>query len=120
MSLPASHDELERCYSVGMHFVYVLRTRDNALYVGVTENVAQRLSTHNSGKGTKWIKGDRGAQLVYSEPYLTLSSARKRGVQLKKWSRAKKEALIVGDATALKKLSRSRLPARLAAPRATA
>ena len=103
-----------------MHFVYVVRTRDNALYVGVTENVAQRLSTHNSGKGAKWIKGDRGAQLVYSEPYLTLSSARKREVQLKKWSRAKKEALIVGDATALKKLSRSRSPARLAAPRATA
>jgi len=103
-----------------MHFVYVLHTRDNALYVGVTETVAQRLSTHNSGKGAKWIKRDRGAQLVYSEPYLTLSSARKREVQLKKWSRAKKEALIVGDATALKELSRSRSPARLAAPRATA
>ena len=91
-----------------MHFVYILRTLGNALYVGVTKNVAQ----HNSGKGAKWIKADRGAQLVCSESYLTLSSARKREVQLKKWSRAKKEALIVTDATALKKLSRSRSPGR--------
>src|SRR6266481_9537352 len=95
-----------------MHFAYLLRTFGNAPYVGVTENVAQRLSTHNSGKGAKWIKGDRDAQLVYSECYLTLSSAPKREVQLKKWSRAKKEALIVGDVTTLKKLSRSRSPAR--------
>ena len=71
---------------------------------------------HNSGKGAKWIKADRGAQLVYSESYLTLSSARKHEVQLKKWSRAKKEALIVTDATALKKLSRSRSPARWRQP----
>ncbi len=95
-----------------MHFVSVLRTLGNALYLEVTENVAQRLSMHNSGKGAKWIKADRGAQLVYSESYLTLSSARKREVQLKKWSRAKKEELIVRDATALKKLSRLRAPAR--------
>jgi len=95
-----------------MHFVSVLRTLGNALYLEVTENVAQRLSMHNSGKGAKWSKADRGAQLVYSESYLTLSSARKREVQLKKWSRAKKEELIVRDATALKKLSRLRSPAR--------
>jgi putative endonuclease len=95
-----------------MHFVYILRTLGNALYVGVTENIARRLNMHNSGKGANWMKANRGAQLVYSEPYLTLGSARKREVQLKKWSRAKKEALIVGDAAALKKLSRSRSQAR--------
>jgi putative endonuclease len=103
-----------------MYFVYILRTLGNSLYVGVTEDIAQRLSMHNSGKGAKWMKANRGAQLVYSESYLTLSSARKREVQLKKWSRAKKEALIVGDATALKKLSRSRSPARSRHPRTIA
>jgi putative endonuclease len=103
-----------------MYFVYILRTLANALYVGVTEDIAQRLTMHNSGKGAKWMKANRGAQLVYSESYLTLSSARKREVQLKKWSRAKKEALIVGDATALKKLSRSRSTARGRHPRTIA
>jgi len=35
-----------------------------------------------------------------------LRSARKREIQLKKWSRAKKEALIAGNAAMLKHLSR--------------
>jgi len=47
-----------------------------------------------------------GAHVVYSESYPTLGLARKREIQLKKWSRAKKEALIAGDAAILKNLSR--------------
>ena len=65
----------------------------------------QRLSTHNSGKGAEWIKVNRDARLVYCETHATLGSARKREIQLKKWSRAKKEALIAGDLTMLKSLS---------------
>lgn len=34
-----------------MYFVYILRTLDNSLYVGVTENVDERIATHNGGKG---------------------------------------------------------------------
>jgi len=89
-----------------MCFVYILRTFDNSLYIGVAENVDERMATHNSGKGAEWTKTHRGGRLVYSEPHLTLSSARKREAQLKKWSRAKKEALIVGDFATLKALSR--------------
>ena len=103
-----------------MYFVYILRTFGNTLYVGVTEDIVQRLNMHNSGKGAKWMKANRGARVVFSESHLTLSSARKREVQLKKWSRAKKEALIVGDATALKELSRSRSPARWRHPKMVA
>src|SRR5205807_8327925 len=68
----------------------------HALYQ-VTESLDQRISTHNSGKGAEWIKAHRGARLVYYESHATLGSARKREIQLKKWSRAKKEALIAGD-----------------------
>ena len=90
-----------------MYYVYILRGASNTLYVGVTENVAARIATHNQGKGAHWTKTYRGASLVYSEAHLTLGSARKREMQLKKWSRAKKEALIAGDVAQLKKLSRS-------------
>jgi putative endonuclease len=92
-----------------MYFVYILRTLGNTLYIGVAENLDERIATHNSGKGAEWTKAHRGARLVYSEPHLTLSSARKREIQLKKWSRAKKEALIAGDLARLKNLSRRRL-----------
>jgi putative endonuclease len=90
-----------------MCFLYILRTSSNRLYIGVTESLDQRISTHNSGKGAEWIKVNRGARLVYCETYATLGSARKREIQLKKWSRAKKEALIAGDFAMLKNLSRS-------------
>jgi putative endonuclease len=91
-----------------MYFLYILRTSSNTLYIGVTENLDQRISAHKSGKGAEWIKAHPGARLVYRESHATLSSARKREIQLKKWSRAKKEALIAGDLAMLKNLSRRR------------
>ena len=75
-----------------MFFVYILRTVSNTLYIGVTQNLDQRISTHNSGKGAEWVKANRDAHLVYCESHTTLGSARKREMQLKNWSRAKKEA----------------------------
>ena len=89
-----------------MFLVYILRTVSNTLYIGVTQNLDQRLSTHNSGKGAEWVKANRDAHLVYCESHTTLGSARKREMQLKNWSRAKKEALIAGNFVALKNLSR--------------
>ena len=89
-----------------MYFVYILGTLDNSLYIGVTENVDERIAAHKSGNGAEWTRSHCGARLVYSEPHITLSSARKRELQLKKWSRAKKEALIAGDLALLKALSR--------------
>jgi putative endonuclease len=89
-----------------MCFLYILRTSSNTLYIGVTESLDQRINTHNSGKGAEWIKVHRDARLVYSESHATLGSARKREIQLKKWSRAKKEALIAGDLAMLRNLSR--------------
>ena len=91
---------------VPVYYVYILLTLDNTLYIGVTETLDQRINTHNSGKGAEWIKAHPNAHLVYFEPHATLSSARKREIQLKKWSRAKKEALIAGDFVKLKGLSR--------------
>jgi hypothetical protein len=46
-----------------MYYVYILRTSSNTLYVGVTENLRRRISTHNSGKRSEWIKVHPDAQL---------------------------------------------------------
>jgi predicted GIY-YIG superfamily endonuclease len=89
-----------------MYFVYVLRTLSNTLYIGVTQALDQRIAAHNRGRGARWTKAHPGARIVYSESYPTLGLARKREIQLKRWSRAKKEALIAGDAAMLKNLSR--------------
>ncbi|MFZ4694671.1 MAG: GIY-YIG nuclease family protein [Verrucomicrobiia bacterium] len=89
-----------------MHFLYILRTSSDDLYIGVTENLERRLDAHNHNQGADWIKKHRNAHLVYSEEHPDLASARKREVQLKKWSRAKKEALIANNFRKLKELSR--------------
>jgi putative endonuclease len=89
-----------------VYFVYILRTASNTLYIRVTQALDERIDAHHRGKGAEWTKVHRGAQVVYSESYPTLGLARKREIQLKKWSRDKKEALIAGDVAMLKNLSR--------------
>jgi len=95
-----------------MYCVYILRTLDDSLYIGVTENLDERTANHNRRRGADWTKAHYGARLAYSETQATLGSARKREMQLKKWSRPKKEALIAGNVAQLKKLSRSKSTVR--------
>ncbi len=78
-------------------FVYILRCSDGSYYVGSTTNVANRLDIHNAGRGPRFTACRRPVELVYSELCDTRDQARQREIQIKKWSRAKKEALIAGD-----------------------
>jgi putative endonuclease len=91
---------------VMMYFVYIIRTLDDTLYIGVSQNLGQRIDSHRSGKGAGWTKAHPGACCVYTEPHAILGSARRREAQPKGWTRAKKEALTGGDLTTLKNLSR--------------
>jgi len=67
-----------------MFFGYILRTASNTFYVGVTEKLGHRVGEHQRGKGAEWTKVHKGGVLVYNETHVTLSSARKREIQLKK------------------------------------
>jgi len=80
-----------------MYYVYILRTSLNTLYIGQTNNLEKRLKEHQnkSGKSAKYIRYFDSTELVYSEKYLTRKEAMQREAQLKKWSKAKKEALIL-------------------------
>ena len=85
--------------------VYILRTSSNTLYVGQTNNLEKRLREHQT-KGSKSAKYTRyfsKLELVYSEDFTTRHDAMRREFQIKHWSRKKKEALIRGDMTSLKK-----------------
>jgi putative endonuclease len=88
--------------------VYILRCADGSYYVGLTEDLKGREHAHNSGLGSKYTFLRRPVQLVYSESYDSLGKAIERERQLKRWSRTKKKALIVGDAARLKQLSKRR------------
>ena len=87
-----------------MYYIYILRTSSNTLYVGQTNNLERRLKEHKnkSSKSAKYIRYFSSFNLVYSEQYLTRKEAMEREIQLKKWPKVKKEALIKGDSKLLK------------------
>ena len=89
-----------------MYTVYILRFSDNSLYIGQTNNLAERLAQHNNHttKSAKFSKDHGNFVLVYQEEYVSRLEAMRREKQLKGWTRAKKEALISGDKELLKKL----------------
>ena len=65
-----------------MYAVYVLKSSDNKLYKGVTNDLVRRLQEHNSGQ-TKTTASMNKLELVYTETYNTFVEARKREVYLK-------------------------------------
>lgn len=88
--------------------VYILLSADGAFYVGHTEDLEQRLATHNAGKGAAFTAARRPVSLAYAEPQASKAGAVAREIQLKKWSRAKKLALISSDSASLHRLARRR------------
>jgi len=77
-------------------YFYIVRCRDNSLYSGITNNMEERVKEHNKGTGARYTLIRRPVVLVYRETYNNASEARKRESQIKRWTRLKKERLIVG------------------------
>lgn len=87
--------------------VYILRLKSGGLYVGCTQNLLSRLSAHDKGTASITTQLDRPIRVVWLEIHPSFPSARQRETQIKKWSRAKKEALIQANWSELKELSRA-------------
>jgi len=79
-----------------MYYVYILRTSSDTLYIGQTNNLERRLLEHQnkSTKSAKYLKYFSSLSLVYTETFATRAEAMKREIELKKLTKAKKEALI--------------------------
>jgi putative endonuclease len=93
-----------------MPWVYILRCATGDLYIGMTGDLEQRLKRHNEGTACGFTRHRRPITLAYSEETLTWMDATARERQIKRWTRAKKEALIAGDRQSLHTLSRCRRP----------
>jgi predicted GIY-YIG superfamily endonuclease len=87
-----------------MWFVYIVRCADDSLYIGETHDVSGRVAKHNEGSAAAHTAHRRPVRLVYTEEHATRADCLKRERQLKRWTRAKKEALIAGERALLKKL----------------
>ena len=89
-------------------WLYILRLKSGQLYIGCTKELDERIQDHKSGRACQTTQLDPPVDLLYSEIFKTFSEARRREAQIKKWSRAKKEALVAGDTQKLRELSKSR------------
>ena len=89
-------------------YLYILECQDEALYVGITENLKRRFKEHQEGKGGHYTKYCKPQKIIYFEECASKTLAEKREKQIKRWSRVKKLALINKDLIALRKLSKSR------------
>ena len=90
-----------------MRYVYILRCQDDSLYIGETDELTRRVDRHNKGRGCGYTASRLPVSLVYAEQFSSRIEAVHRERQLKRWTRAKKEALIAGDWPKLRRLSQS-------------
>lgn len=83
------------CYnSWEMYYTYFVRCADGSLYAGYTNDLNRRVEAHNAGKGAKYTRSRLPVLLVYSESFDEAREARSREWNLKRLTRAQKEALI--------------------------
>jgi predicted GIY-YIG superfamily endonuclease len=92
--------------------LYILRCSDGSYYVGHTDDLDVRIAQHQSGELPGYTSTRLPVELVFATDFPSRDDALQREFQVKGWSRAKKEALIRGDWTALQALSRNRQGAR--------
>ena len=74
--------------------VYIVKCNDGTLYTGISNNVDNRVTKHNSGKGAKYTKTRLPVQLVYTKVIGTKSDALKEEYRIKQLSRLEKLKLL--------------------------
>ena len=81
----------------GLNYTYILKCSDDTLYTGWTNDIKERVHTHNTGNGAKYTKSRLPVRLMYWEVFKTKSEALKRECQIKKYTRKQKLTLIEGE-----------------------
>lgn len=80
------------------YYVYILASRRNGpLYVGVTNDLARRVSEHRQGLIPGFTKEHGVRMLVWSERHSDIYEAILREKRIKRWRRAWKLSLIEAE-----------------------
>lgn len=86
-------------------FVYILKCSDGSYYTGHTDNIESRISAHKQG----FISGYTSTRLPVEVVYVGMCGTRYEALanerRIKRWTRAKKEALIRGDWAEIERLT---------------
>ena len=91
------------------YYVYILRCTDNSLYTGITNDLERRVNEHNDGKlPDAYTFKRRPVALEWFQDFTEPNQALYFEKKLKRWSKAKKEALIKGDFNMIETLAECR------------
>lgn len=90
------------------YYVYILSSPNNStIYIGVTWDISRRITEHKEKMIDWFSKRYNCTKLVHVELFDDIEYAILREKQLKKWSRAKKDFLIMQNNPKLLDLSTS-------------
>src|ERR1041384_1708619 len=78
------------------YYVYIMASRSRVLYVGVTNDLARRVSEHKRGRNAGFTSRYRVTRLVYFEEFADVRDAIAREKAIKGWRRSRQGALIEG------------------------
>lgn len=87
-------------------WAYVLECADGSYYTGHTEDLEQRVAAHKSGLIKGYTSTRLPVTLRWSQEFPSREEALAAELQIKDWSRAKKEALFRSDWAAISEFSR--------------
>jgi putative endonuclease len=97
-------------------WVYILQCADGSYYTGHTDGLEKRMSEHEVGAIPGYTSTRRPVELVFVQSFPTREEALAAEQRIKGWSRRKKEAMIRGNWSEVKRLSwgtRNPLPEHL-------
>jgi tRNA(Arg) A34 adenosine deaminase TadA/predicted GIY-YIG superfamily endonuclease len=90
-------------------WVYMLRCSDGSYYTGHTDNLEKRIGQHHAGEiQSCYTYKRRPLTVVWTQDFSSRIAALESEMQVKRWSRAKKEALIASDWQKVSELARNR------------
>ena len=119
----SKHEEGSRSVSKGQmqqaaspFLTYMLRCGDGSYYVGHTDELEAKLAQHHAGTADEYTTTRQPVALAWSMPFPSRDAAFAAERRLKGWSRAKREALIGGDAGLTAQLQSGAPISRMAAP----
>lgn len=78
-------------------WVYILHCADASYYTGHTDNLDHRIDEHRAGTYPGYTASRLPVNLVWSQECTTREEALSAEMQIKGWSRKKKEAMMRGD-----------------------
>lgn len=91
------------------YYVYILKCADSTYYTGITNTIERRIKEHLCGDDkNSYTYTRRPVELVFFTVFSNVEVAIEKEKQIKKWSQAKKEALIQGNYDMLPNLAKKK------------